>query len=95
MSMKAAQAYGSAPERVLKALQSGCDLVLVCNDSMAADDVLSKLTWHSETLSHARLIRLHAHGKFKYQTLQFDPQWQAAVTVANALNQVNDQQELI
>ncbi|VAW49289.1 beta-N-acetylglucosaminidase [hydrothermal vent metagenome] len=95
MSMKAAQAYGSAPERVLKALQAGCDLVLVCNDSMAADEVLSRLNWHSETLSHARLIRLHAHGKFKYQTLQFDPQWQAAVSVANELNQVNDQRELI
>ena len=95
MSMKAAQAYGTAPERVLKALRAGCDLVLVCNDSVAADEVLSRLNWHAETLSHARLIRLHAHGKFKYQTLQFDPQWQAAVSVVNDLNQKNDQQELI
>ncbi|MCF6298303.1 MAG: beta-N-acetylhexosaminidase [Thiomicrorhabdus sp.] len=95
MSMKAAQAYGSASERVLKALQAGCDLVLVCNDALAADEVLAKVNWKACTLSHARLIRLHGHGKFKYQTLQFDPQWQAAVSVINGLNQENSQQELI
>jgi len=95
MSMKAAKAYGSAPERVLKALQAGCDLVLVCNDAMAADEVLSKINWHGDTLSHARLIRLHGHGKFEYQKLKFDPLWQAAVSVVNNLNQINDQQELI
>ncbi|MCF6253873.1 MAG: beta-N-acetylhexosaminidase [Thiomicrorhabdus sp.] len=95
MSMKAAQAYGSASERVLKALQAGCDLVLVCNDARAADEVLAKVNWKACTLSHARLIRLHGHGKFKYQTLQFDPQWQAAVSVINGLNQENSQQELI
>ena len=95
MSMKAAEAYGSAPERVLKALQAGCDLVLVCNDPMAADEVLSKINWHGDTLSHARLIRLHAHGKFSYDKLKFDPLWQAAVSVVNDLNQINDQQELI
>ena len=95
MSMTAAVAYGSAHERVLKALQAGCDLVLVCNDPNAADEVLSKINWHGGTLSHARLIRLHAHGKFDYQKLKFDPLWQAAVSVVNELNQINDQQELI
>ncbi len=95
MSMKAAQAYGTPSERVLKALQAGCDLVLVCNDPLASDEVLAKLVWHACTLSHARLIRLHGHGKFNYATLRFDPQWQAAVSVVNELNQVNDQQELI
>ncbi|WP_211209469.1 beta-N-acetylhexosaminidase [Thiomicrorhabdus arctica] len=95
MSMKAATEFGSAAQRVLKALQAGCDLVLVCNDSLAVDEVLSKVNWHANALSHARLIRLHAHGKFNYQKLQYDPLWQAAVTVVNQLNQTNDQQELI
>jgi beta-N-acetylhexosaminidase len=95
MSMKAAQAYGSASERVLKALQAGCDLVLVCNDELATDEVLAKVNWQGCTLSHARLIRLHGHGKFNYQRLKFDPLWQAAVSVVNDLNQVNSQQELI
>jgi len=95
MSMKAAMEYGTASERVTKALQAGCDLVLVCNDPIAADEVLSKVHWHSNTLSHARLIRLHAHGKFEYTKLQYDPLWQAAVSVVNNLNQQQDQQELI
>jgi beta-N-acetylhexosaminidase len=86
MSMHAAVAYGSAPERVLQALQAGCDLVLVCNQPQAADEVLAKLNWHSPVLSHARLIRLHAHSKLSYAQLHYEPLWQAAVTTLNALN---------
>lgn len=95
MSMKAATEFGTAVERVTKALQAGCDLVLVCNDPATADEVLSKVHWHSDTLSHARLIRLHAHGKFEYSKLQYEPLWQAAVTVVNKINQQLDQQDLI
>ena len=95
MSMKAATECGTASERVSKALAAGCDLVLVCNDSMAADEVLTKVNWHADALSHARLIRLHAHGKFDYAHLKYDPLWQAAVNVVNTLNQKQAQQELI
>jgi len=95
MSMKAATEYGSAADRVQQALEAGCDLVLVCNDPLAADEVLSKVHWHSDTLSHARLIRLHAHGKFEYSKLQYEPLWQAAVASINVLNQQQDQQELL
>jgi len=95
MSMKAATEFGTASERVLSALQAGCDLVLVCNDPDAADEVLSKVNWHATALSHARLIRLHAHKKMDYNKLQYNPLWQAAVSVVKHLNQKNDQQELI
>ncbi|HIE40461.1 MAG TPA: beta-N-acetylhexosaminidase [Thiomicrorhabdus sp.] len=95
MSMKATVSYGTPSERVLKALQAGCDLVLVCNDFEAADEVLSRVSWHGCTLSHARLIRLHGHGKFKYSSLPFDPLWQAAVSMVSDLNQKSCQQELI
>ncbi|MBN2865487.1 MAG: beta-N-acetylhexosaminidase [Thiotrichales bacterium] len=95
MSMKAATEYGTAAKRVLTALQAGCDLVLVCNDPLAADEVLSKVTWHANALSHARLIRLHAHKKIDYDKLQYNPLWQAAVSVVKNLNQKNNQQELI
>lgn len=95
MSMKAATEFGSAADRVLNALQAGCDLVLVCNDPVAADEVLSKVHWQSNPLSHARLIRLHAHGKFTYSKLQYDPLWQAAVSIVNQINQQQDQKDLI
>ncbi|MDG6773016.1 beta-N-acetylhexosaminidase [Thiomicrorhabdus sp. ZW0627] len=95
MSMQAAVEYGSASERVLKALQAGCDLVLVCNDPQAADEVLAKVDWHAGPLSHARLIRLHAHQKVSYSKLPYHPLWQAAVTVIDNLNKSYGQQELI
>lgn len=95
MSMKAATEYGSASERVLSALQAGCDLVLVCNDPQAADEVLTKVSWHASALSHARLIRLHAHSKMDYAQLQYNPLWQASVSVVKNLNQEHEQQELI
>ncbi len=95
MSMKAATEFGTAAERVRQALEAGCDLVLVCNDPMAADEVLSKVRWHASTLSHARLIRLHAHGKFSYEKLQYEPLWQAASQIIQHLNQQQDQQDLI
>lgn len=95
MSMQAAAEFGSAPERVLKALQAGCDLVLVCNDPKVTDRVLAKVNWHAGPLSHARLIRLHAHEKLEYGKLQYHPLWQAAVSAIEPLNQWHDQQELI
>ena len=95
LSMQAAVEFGTVVDRVKHALQAGCDLVLVCNDPQAADEVLTKVHWRSNTLSHARLIRLHAHGRFEYSRLQYDPQWQAAASVIEQLNQQQNQQELI
>nr|WP_319379737.1 beta-N-acetylhexosaminidase [Thiomicrorhabdus sp.] len=95
MSMQAAQAFGSITQRVHSALQAGCDLILVCNDPLAADEVLSQLRWHSSTLNHARLIRLHGHGKFKYERLRYEPLWQAALQTVEKLNQQLNQQELL
>lgn len=99
MSMRAVAAYGTAAERVLKALQAGCDLVLVCNDPLAADEVLARVDWHAGALAHARLIRLHAHERIEFRKLPYHPLWQAAVTVLAQLNhdfnQDYGQQDLI
>lgn len=36
-----------------------------------------------------------SHGKFTYSKLQYDPQWQAAVSIVNQINQQQDQKDLI
>jgi beta-N-acetylhexosaminidase len=78
LSMQAAAALGAPAERARLALEAGCDLVLFCNDSQGADEIRQHCQFHPSPLSHARLIRLHGHPKFKYDQLAFSPQWQAA-----------------
>ncbi|BBP45837.1 beta-hexosaminidase [Thiosulfatimonas sediminis] len=94
MSMQAAVEFGDATQRVRQALQAGCDLVLLCNDSQAADKVLAELLWEGDLLSHARLIRLHGHHHYSFEKLRFDPQWQAAVQAVDFLNVWAEQQVL-
>lgn len=95
MSMQAAKSFGDIVEGVRAALQAGCDLVLVCNDSMAADKVLAKLDWQSTPLNHARLIRLQAHGKFDKSKLHYHPEWQAAVQANQRISGYTQQEVLL
>lgn len=95
LSMKAAEVFGAPAKRVTMALEAGCDLVLVCNDSTAADDVLAHVRWDADAVSHARLIRLHGKPRLHYSQLHKDPQWQSkSYAVSHFLNEVN-QQELL
>lgn len=95
MSMQAAKSFGDIVIGVKAALDAGCDLVLVCNDSVAADKVLSQLQWSSSALNHARLIRLQGHGKFSLQSLRVDVKWQAAVQANKRIHQFIEQEELL
>lgn len=92
MSMHAATEFGDAITRVTHALQAGCDLVLVCNDPISADEVLAKLSYEADALSHARLIRLHGKGELSWNQLKTNPLWQAASNqVSHFLNEKNQQ----
>lgn len=59
LSMAAAQVAGTAVERAQAALKAGCDMLLVCNDPQAADEVLESLVNlnHSHTQSRLELMR--------------------------------------
>jgi len=60
LTMEAAQGAGSMAERASMALAAGCDMVLVCNNPKAADEVLqSSKPHHTDPASHLRLIRMH------------------------------------
>lgn len=79
LSMKAAGAFGSMPERAELALASGCDMVLVCNDRRAARATVEALRDYSNPLSLVRLARLHGTGAILRETLLASDEWQAAV----------------
>ena len=69
LSMAGAQAVGSAPQAAVAALEAGCDLVLLCNQSLGGgqgvDDLLTHLEraaaagrWRPDETSEARRLAL-------------------------------------
>ena len=76
LSMKATAAYGSMPRRALRALQSGCDMVLICNDRRAAEQAVAALKDYSNPLSLVRLARLHGTGQTVRESLLASDEWQ-------------------
>ena len=78
LSMKATAGYGAMPERARLALESGCDMVIVCNDRDRAQQAVLALNDYSNPLSLVRLARLHGTGQVLRETLQASDDWQAA-----------------
>ena len=60
--MTGASAQGTVAQRAVAALDAGCDLVLVCNDFGAMDEVLSVLEWRRSRGFDQRLARLRPRG---------------------------------
>ena len=76
LSMKATRDYGSMGERGRRALEAGCDMILVCNDRDAAHEAVDALNDYSNPLSLVRLARLHGTGHPLRETLLASDEWQ-------------------
>ena len=76
LSMKATDSYGSMAQRARLALEAGCDMILVCNDRMAAHEAVAALNDYSNPLSLVRLARLHGTGQQLRETLLASEEWQ-------------------
>jgi beta-N-acetylhexosaminidase len=63
LSMEAARAGGTLTDAAHAALQAGCDMVLICNQPRAAEDVLETLRCQPSKASVRRLRCLRASGK--------------------------------
>jgi beta-N-acetylhexosaminidase len=79
LSMQAAGVAGSFAERARTALQAGCDMVLVCNHTQAAQQVLESLEDYLNPASQMRLIRMHGRGKIDRQQLMASEEWRSVV----------------
>lgn len=62
LSMEGARVAGGIVDRALAALHAGCDMVLVCNNPQAADELLRGLQWDMPAVSLSRLILMHGMG---------------------------------
>ncbi len=61
LSMRGAGEYlESVCLRAQTALSAGCDMVLVCNNHVGADEILAGLRWEMSPISLARLARMHS-----------------------------------
>ena len=69
MSMKGAILGGEMKDRILKALEAGCDMVLLCNSPQLVDEVLLQLDWKMSSESMARLLSMKGF-KTPHEALQ-------------------------
>ena len=78
LSMKGAEAVGDFDDRARQALQAGCDMILVCNNTTAAQDVISALeTYRHQDTSHKRLAKLMMKQPAKgLEQLKKSSRWQ-------------------
>jgi len=87
LSMQAAGVAGDFAHRASTALNAGCDMVLVCNHTEAAQQVLASLEDYTNPASQIRLIRMHGRGKIDREELQASKQWK---TIVETIKQLGD-----
>ncbi len=58
MSMKGAILGGEMKDRILKALEAGCDMVLLCNSPQLVNEVLLHLDWKMSSENISRLLSM-------------------------------------
>ncbi|MBT8098143.1 MAG: beta-N-acetylhexosaminidase, partial [Gammaproteobacteria bacterium] len=80
LSMKATRDYGRMARRAGRALEAGCDMVLVCNDRPGAEQAVDALNDYSNPLSLVRMARLHGTQHPLRETLMASDEWRAAST---------------
>ncbi|WP_353573282.1 beta-N-acetylhexosaminidase [Candidatus Albibeggiatoa sp. nov. BB20] len=86
LTMEGASVIGDISARVHCALQSGCDMVLICNDRPAVLQVIEQC--RDVTLapvSQARLIRLRGKGDIQWHELTNNYRWRQAQKVCQQL----------
>jgi beta-N-acetylhexosaminidase len=86
LSMEGAASVGDFPERARQAQQAGCDMILVCNNPVAAEQVLNALPVTVDPLRQQRLQAMQGKPELNREELMNTPQWQH---IANLLTQGN------
>lgn len=86
LNMEGASVAGGYVARAEAAVAAGCDMVLICNNREAAEEILSGFKPEPNPVLHARLARLHGRHSITREALHRDAGWRQAVTVMQELN---------
>lgn len=76
LSMEGATSAGDFTERAKLALQAGCDMILVCNNPSAAEEVLASLPILQDEVREQRLKNMHAKTHISRNELINSSKWQ-------------------
>jgi beta-N-acetylhexosaminidase len=76
LSMCGAETAGGYSQRARRALDAGCDILLVCNNPEGADEVLDSLRGYASPATQLRMIRLH--GQQAHADLFATGEWRKA-----------------
>lgn len=78
LSMEGAVIAGSYTQRAKISLETGCDMILVCNNRKAAWEVVNSLEGYANPASSLRLAHLHGKQTISRETLVSEPRWKEA-----------------
>jgi beta-N-acetylhexosaminidase len=83
LSMEGAASVGDFPERARLAQRAGCDMILVCNNPAAAEQVLDALPVAQEPLRAQRLKRMQGKSQMNREQLMRSEKWRQLSTLIN------------
>jgi beta-N-acetylhexosaminidase len=89
LSMEGAAGVGDFPERARQAQQAGCDMILVCNNPVAAEQVLNALPVTENALREQRLHAMRGKPQLNREQLMRHKQWQQLTTLLTQGNQTH------
>lgn len=78
LNMAAAADFGGPVERSTAALEAGCNLLLMCNNPSAADDILEGLEQNHVQADASTLSLLRGRGQQSWTELHADKSWKEA-----------------
>jgi len=88
--MKATDDTGDYPSRANAALTAGCDMVLVCNNPDAAEEVIIALEQYANPKASERCARLLGRANISWDKLQTQDRWQKASQLAAVICAIQD-----